>query len=240
MRGCEVTSRDNGGDPLGLRCRGASPQPGRRARRRARERRHRQAAAGDVERHQRAAGRRARAALPPRPLPRGALPREDVEGPRVVHGRRTGRGRPPRGGGCPIAAPGRLLDGRSRRHRHRRGGAGRGRARPRPVDPEPAAARRSHRQAARRRPRGVGPLPARGPRGQSGELAGGVPAGPRHRHRGHLRADPARAARRRAAAPLRCAAPPARLAGVGRPHSGRAPPLRGVRAGCPADPGVPG
>ena len=88
---------------------------------------------------------------------RGALPRQDVERARLLHG---GRPRGARSRRAPFAAR-RLLDGRGRLDRGRRSpGRGRG-ARARAVDSRPAPARRPPRQAARRAPRALGPLSAR-------------------------------------------------------------------------------
>ena len=88
-------------------------RPGRR---RARQRRHRQGGAGHLERDERAAHERARAAVPRARLRRGALSRQDVERARLVHGGRARGARPRR---AALAAR-RLLDGRRGLDRRRR------------------------------------------------------------------------------------------------------------------------
>ena len=117
------------------RRRRAPPQRGRPARRRARQRWLGEGGARHVERDERAAGDRARAAFPGAHVRRGALPDQDVERARLVHGGRAAR----RSISSPALAARRVLDGRRRLDRCRRAPGRDRRARARAVDSRAAA-----------------------------------------------------------------------------------------------------
>ena len=171
----------------------------------------------------------ARPAAPGDRVRRGALPREELECPRVVHGGRRGgprsHGEPRR----PAGDPDRFLDGRRGLDRRRRARDRDRRPRPRAMDSGRARPPWARGQAARRRPRRLGPLAARDSRGEPRQLAQGLPACRGARRRRHLHAPRAWAPRRCRPAPLRGARASAEMARLGRPRRPRALALRGRR-----------
>ena len=181
--------------------RGRAPaQRGRAAGGRARERRLREGGARDVERDERAARDRAGAAVPRPGVRRGALPRQDVERARLVPGGRAARRsssstRPSLLVGFSMGGAVSIGDRRPSRRRPACSASRRG---------SPSGCR-STASAGSGSTSSTGPGTAICP-----GIPGVSPASSRQgferargaRHRGHLHADPARPARRRAPAPL--------------------------------------